>query len=691
MIGAIGVVYGDIGTSPLYTVNQAFFGIGKIPVTQPNILGVISLILWVLTLIVSIQYIFFVLRASYQGEGGVFALHELLAKIERKHKALLLIMLIFAASLLLGDGMITPAISVLSAVEGLKVTTSVFSPYIIYITAIILSLLFVLQRKGTAKVGSFFGPIMIIWFIAIAMLGFKQIIGEPQILSALNPVHAIEFGLHIGLMKLLLAIGAVTLAVTGAEALYADLGHFGKSPIRTGWFTLVYWALLLNYLGQGAYLLSGRTVMHHNVFFSLIPTLNVGANYTGFLGQIITNAPVYFMVILATTATIIASQALITGAFSLASQAVALGMIPRLNIIHTNEQHEGQLYVPAVNWLLYIGCIILIFAFRTSGNLAAAYGMAVSGVMVSTSLSMILVARDLWKWGRVRTVLVFGTFVCITSTLLLANSLKLFKGGYVPLAMGAMVFIMIIIWRWGRRFVNSAYSSYLFYTTPKDMNWLIDVKKRLSKQGILKDKPRNLVEMDRAVVFLVSKPIEKLNSSVPIILRIYMKRQGTLPKHLILLTIVQEKKPFVMPDKKIEIIDFGNDLVSVKAHFGFMQQPDGFEVLRSLKSYSILKDDLHRCTIEAAEEELFIGDDASWVNKIRVYIYRFFSNISLPAYHYFGLDAKPGIAKTVIPILLNKEGWRIDLPEFALENIEEQIDPDTRKPTELQYIRKFGG
>src|SRR5664279_546117 len=649
------------------------------------------MIFWLLTIVVSIKYIFVVLRAEYQGEGGVFALHELLAGFKSKRKPLLLMLLVFAAALLLGDGMITPAISVLSAVEGLNIVTAVFTPYILYIAAVILICLFLVQRKGTSKVGLWFGPIMVIWFLVIAGLGLHSIIQVPDILNAINPIHAFEFAKRVGMFKLLLAIGAVTLAVTGAESLYADLGHFGKRPISQGWFYLAYGALVLNYFGQGAYLLSGKPIVSENIFFSMLPHFSLPANLASLLPSWVVahvaDVPIYLMVALATAATIIASQALITGAFTLSSQAMALGLAPRLNIIHTNKDRPGQIYVPAINWMLLIGCLLLVFIFKSSSNLGAAYGLAVTGVMVATSAVMYQIARYRWGWHVLPATIVFRFFLAIDLLLLTANALKFFEGGYVPVIVAILLFAMVLTWRWGRDFVRSAYSGYISYATPKDMAWLVDLKRRLRDQTVLTDRPRRMVELDRGVVFLISKPIKSLASSVPIIVRIFMKRQGALPKHLVLLTIKQDKKPFISHKNRIEIMDFGYNTLVVTAHYGFMQIPNGIAVLKSLKKDHGMGPELHRCTVEAAEEELFIRKSASFRDKVRVGVYEFFSHISPPAYHYFRLDTKPGLSKTIIPIILNKNGWRIDIPEYALENDEEHIDPDTRKPTDLRYTR----
>jgi len=693
VVGALGVAYGDIGTSPLYTVSAAFFGIGKVPVTHDNILGIVSLIFWILTLVVTGKYILFVLRANYQGEGGVLALRTLIATVKRRSTPILLLLLLFAASLLLSDGIITPAISVLSAVEGLNVATDEFVNYTVPIAAVILTLLFILQRKGTHSIGRIFGPIMILWFTVIGALGLIQITHTPTILAAINPIYAVDFAIHMGIPSFLLAMGAVVLATTGAESLYADLGHFGKRPIRQGWFYLVYWALIFNYMGQGAYLLSGQEVVGGNIFFSLLPHIalspDMAAMLPAWFAHFVTVGPIYLMVLLATVATVIASQALITGAYSLASQAIALDMIPRLNIIHTSSKHKGQIYIPAINWILLAGCLSLVLIFRSSGALTDAYGLAVSGVMLSTTAAMFQISRRKWKWKPTQTTLVFGVFLLIDLTLLTATSLKFMTGGYIPISIAVLLFAIVLTWDWGRDIVRGAYSTYLEYASPRDMAWLANVKKHFKQhhEYIEESRQRRYVELDRAVVFLVSKPVTSLSDNIPIILRIFMKRHGALPKYIVLLTIVQEKKPFVSAERRIHVTDFDYNVLSVTAHFGFMQSPNGLDILHLLKQDGYMSRSLHRCTVEAAEEELFFTKGARFVDKIRMRVYLFFKAISPEAYHYFRLDSTPGLSKTIVPIVLGKQGWRIEIPEFALETSEEHIDPDTLLPTEIRFAR----
>ena len=692
-IAALGVAFGDIGTSPLYTVNALFFGIGQTDVTRDNILGGVSLIFWILTLVVTIKYVIFVLRASYQGEGGVLALRALVQSVNKQRKAVLLIIMVFAGTLLLSDGFITPAISVLSAVEGLNVATSLFRDYTVPIAAAILTFLFIIQRKGTAQIGKIFGPVMVLWFAVIGGLGLHQIILTPEILQAVNPYYAFEFMGNAGVHHFLLAVGAIVLATTGGESMYADLGHFGKKPIRLGWFYLAYWALILNYTGQGAYLLSGKPVISGNIFFSLVPDITLPgwleSALPGDAVHILANAPIYFMVLLATIAAVIASQALISGAYSLASQAMALDLIPKLNIVHTHRRHKGQIYVPSINWILYIGCLALVFFFGSSANLTDAYGLGVSGVMLSTTLAMFQIAKHKWHWPGFLTYSVFGVFLIIDITLVAATSLKFPTGGYVPIGLGLSMFAIVIAWNWGRALVRSAHISYITYASPRDMAWLVNAKRNLmrDREYVEQERERKYVELDRAVVFLVSRPVTSLTDNIPIILRIFMKRHGAMPKNIIFLTIVQEKRPFVARESRIKVTDFDYNIMSVTAHYGFMQSPDGLDILYSLKRDGYIGMSLHRCTVEASEEEVFITKSAQFIDKLRVYVYMFFKRISPGAWHYFRLDTKPGLSKTVIPIVLGKEGWRIEIPEFALEADEEYIDPDTRQPTAIQFGR----
>jgi KUP system potassium uptake protein len=437
----LGIVYGDIGTSPLYAMDQLFSGRASAP-TAEEVLGGISLVIWTITIIVAVKYAIVVLRAQNDGEGGLFALYGLLHEQKKRGTRPLLWVLMLGAGLLFGDGMITPAISVVSAVEGLQVVSPDLSHMIVPITVGLLTVLFAIQYKGTAGIGIVFGPVLIVWFVVIAALGAWQIGLRPEILAAFNPLYGFAFLQHVGVFDALVALGALMLVVTGGEAMYADLGHFGAQPIRAGWFGVVYPALLLNYLGQGAYLLSGAPIAGGKLFFNLVPP-----------------SLLFPMIALATMATVIASQALISGAFSLASQAVRLGLFPRINLLHTHERHAGQVYVPFVNWSLLAGCVLLIAAFGSSAALAPALTIAVAGVTAITSLAMVPIARLYWGWGWATTLVVWGALIAINLVFLLATLLNVLHGGYVPLLVGVALLLVMATWRWGRKATFAAYSA----------------------------------------------------------------------------------------------------------------------------------------------------------------------------------------------------------------------------------------
>jgi len=412
-IGAIGVVYGDIGTSPLYAIDQIFFGSAAVAPTPENVLGAISAAIWTIFIIVAVKYALLVLRAENDGEGGVFALYGLLHKYKNRGARVLLWSLMLGAGLLLGDGMITPAISVLSAVEGLDVATPAFAPYVPPITIALLTALFSIQHRGASGIGVIFGPIMIVWFITIAVLGGTEIAREPAILAAFNPALGVRFLARSGPREALLILGALMLVITGGEAMYADLGHFGARPIRVGWFAVVFPALLLNYLGQGAHLLGGAPIVAGKLFYSLAP------------------AP---LVILATLATVVASQALISGAFSLTSQAIGLGLFPRFDVKHTHLDHAGQIYIPVVNWGLYLGCVALVIGFGSSSALAAAYGLAVAGVPLAVGVAAFLVMAT-WRWGRKATFAAYAA----RSTMTMADVVALHRSGTSFLERNALI------------------------------------------------------------------------------------------------------------------------------------------------------------------------------------------------------------------------------------------------------------
>ena len=625
VLGALGVVYGDIGTSPLYAINELFFGHGNLAVSPENIYGAIGLVVWALTIIVAVKYIIFVLRADYDKEGGVFALLGLLNKKCGRIGAVVIPLLILAAGLLFGDGMITPAISVLSAVEGLGIATTTLQPYILTITIAILTVLFAVQHKGTAKVGRIFGPIILVWFTVIGVLGLNQIIHTPGILRALNPLYIVLLLKHISFYMLLLMLGSVMLVVTGGEALYADMGHFGRKPIRIGWFSIAYPALLLNYLGQGAYLLSGQPVVGHNIFFSMGPA-----------------SMLLPMVLLATMATIIASQALISGAFSLSSQAIGLGLFPRLHIIHTHDEHEGQIYVPFVNWMLYAGCVLLVVIFQHSTNLAAAYGLAVSGVMLVTSLGMYSVAHNYWHWSAKKAGLLFGFFALVDVSFLFANSLKFIEGGFVPFLIGLAVFTLMTIWQWGRKRIAAAYAAYPTLTVDEIIRF--------------KDNTENVIP--RSMVILSPNPITSLTDSVPPLLQIIWDRFQVLPKNIILLTVDIIKEPFVHADRyhitKLQDHNGSGSITSVVVHFGFRENPNVENILENLAEQHEIPISEHpkNWIIYALQERVIPNEHMNFFQQIRFRLFQLLLQNSTNADEYFSLGRDIGLSTEVLAVKL---------------------------------------
>lgn len=625
-LGALGVVYGDIGTSPLYAVNEIFFGHAHTVIERLNILGAISLIFWALTIVVSFKYIVYVLRADNEGEGGVFALYSLLIKNKNAGRLAGIGiggLLIFAAGLLFGDGMITPAISVISAIEGLKVITTAFNPIIVPLTVVILFGLFFIQKQGTHKVGSVFGPIVLIWFLAIGTLGFIQIFHNPGILLALNPFYAFSFIIHHNIESIFLTLGSVILAITGGEALYADMGHFGKKPIKLGWFSLVYPALILNYLGQGGFLLSGKEVIAENLFYSLVPSFLL--------------LP---MVIIATLATIIASQALISGAYSLASQAVHLGLLPRLSITHTHEEHEGQIYIGSINWLIFAGCLFFVVVFKSSANLASAYGLAVSGVMFITTLSLLGVSRYLWKWSKLKVALIIGPLLFIDLSFLSANSLKLLSGGYIPLIIGLTFFAVMNTWQWGRLQVRHAFKKYSSMTI----------------KDLIKINERSESFIPRSIIIMTPFSIKTVNDPVPPIKQIFWERYGMLPQNLLFLTVNNLKVPYASKPR-YEVKHFYNDpvkgkITSLILNYGFMEEPNVEVTLKKLDTKAIIdiEDDPKDWLIHNSRVKIIYPKNASLITNLKLgFLDTMFKFFNL-ADNYFGIGNRIKLSIEVIPL-----------------------------------------
>lgn len=545
-LAALGVVYGDIGTSPLYAIRECFHGPHAIAPSRFNILGVLSLIFWSLIIVISIKYLVFVLRADNHGEGGILSLTALSTPIKPSGRSehLFLIMIgIFGAALLYGDGIITPAISVLGAMEGLTVATPVLSPFVVPITVVILVALFFFQSKGTAKVGRVFGPITLLWFLTLAVLGIAQISQHPDVLVAVNPSHALNFFLQSGWHGFLI-LGSVFLVVTGGEALYADMGHFGTRPIRLVWFTVVLPALLLNYFGQGALLLADPEAAH-NPFYRLAPAWAL-----------------YPMIVLATAAAIIASQAVISGAFSLTMQAVQLGFSPRVKINHTSTSEYGQIYIPAVNWALMIGCIAIVLGFRTSSNLAAAYGVAVTSTMVITTILFYVVARKLWGWNLfvAGTLAVF--FVIIDLAFFGANIIKVADGGWFPLLLAALVFVVMTTWKKGRRILNERIQS--------EARPLEEFLKQIEQQPPAR--------VPGTAVFMNGNA-----SRTPPALLHNLEHNKVLHQRVLFLTVKTRQIPFVPAEERVAVESLGKGFYRLKVYYGFMEDPDIPAVLADLR------------------------------------------------------------------------------------------------------------
>jgi KUP system potassium uptake protein len=541
---ALGVVYGDIGTSPLYALKECFAGYYSIPPTRENVLGVMSLVFWSINFVVSFKYITFVLRADNRGEGGVLALLALVRPSSRAKgaRALLISIGLFGAALLYGDGVITPAISVLGAVEGLSVATPAFSRFVWPIAAVIITLLFMVQRYGTAGVGRIFGPIMAIWFVSIAFLGLRGILLHPAILEAVNPVHAINLFERDGVQGFLV-LASVVLVLTGAEALYADMGHFGPRPIRTTWFTVVLPCLLLNYFGQSALLLEQPSAVV-NPFYSLVPSWGL-----------------YPMVVVSTAAAIVASQALISGAFSLTRQAVQLGYSPRVTIIHTSKTEMGQIYIPEVNQALWIGCLALVIGFKSSTNLAAAYGIAVTGTMIITTLLFHTVARDRWHWPAPRTWALTSLFLAVDLAFFSANLVKIRQGGWFPLVVAVAIYTLMTTWSRGRARLAGIVRE---NTLPMDL-FLADVSRR---------KPHRVAG---TAVFLTSD-----STGAPPVLLHHLKHNKVLHEKVMLMSVVTEEIPQVDAEDRVTCRELGEGFSQVIAHYGFMESPDVPAVLAAL-------------------------------------------------------------------------------------------------------------
>ena len=535
-------MFGDIGTSPLYALRECFFGSHSVPASHENVLGVLSLIIWSLLLVISVKYVAIVMRADNQGEGGILALTALVPSKQgaassgsrlAAGRTTLILLGIFGTALLYGDGMITPAISVLGAVEGLEVATPVLTPYVVPITVVILIGLFMIQRFGTHRVGVLFGPIVIVWFITIAGLGLYWIAQAPQVWAAFDPRHAVTFFQLNGYMGFAV-LGSVVLAVTGGEALYADMGHFGPRPIRLAWFGLVLPSLLLNYLGQGALLLANPAAEHP--FFELAPSWAL-----------------YPLVAIATGAAIIASQALISGSFSITRQAVQLGLAPRLDVEHTSADEMGQVYVPRVNWALMIATVLIVIGFRSSGAMAAAYGIAVTLTMIITVLLLYVVMTERWHWPVPVAAVVMGAFLAVDAAFFGANALKIVQGGWLPLVVAIVLFTLMTTWRTGRQIVAERLASRSL--SIKDFFTLVETKQPARVSG--------------TAVYMTAQ-----GSGTPPALVHNLQYNKVLHERVIILNILTVQHPYSDESERFAVEELGNGVYNVKLQYGFMEDPD---------------------------------------------------------------------------------------------------------------------
>jgi KUP system potassium uptake protein len=543
-LGALGVVYGDIGTSPLYAFKECFFGPHSFPVTTGNVLGILSLIFWSLNFVVTFKYLSMVMRADNRGEGGILALLALVrpsGPLTRTGR-LLIATGLFGSALLYGDGIITPAISVLSAVEGLKVATPALTHWVVPIAFLIILALFAFQRRGTARVGAVFGPVTGIWFICIAVFGVMGILREPGVLRALDPRYGVDFFAREGLTGITI-LAAIILVVTGGEALYADMGHFGRKPIRLAWFTLVLPALMLNYFGQGALILNDPGVAR-NPFYALVP-----------------GWALYPMVGVATAAAVVASQALISGAFSLTRQAIQLGYSPRMKIIHTSSSTIGQIYIPSVNTALMLACLGLVVTFRDSGALALTYGVALSGTMTITTILFAIVMRRLWNWSKWKVGIITVLFLTVDLAFVAANMLKVPNGGWLPLLVAAGVYLLMSTWKKGRVRLSHIVRE---NTLPIEL-FLQDIRRRQPHR------------VGGTAVFMTSD-----SDGAPPVLLHHLKHNKVLHQKVMLMSVHTEEIPHVAERERVRCSELGEGFYQVRVHYGFMETPDVPDVLRAL-------------------------------------------------------------------------------------------------------------
>ncbi|MEO8194571.1 MAG: potassium transporter Kup [Gemmatimonadales bacterium] len=599
---ALGVVYGDIGTSPLYALRECFKAEYGIDATAANVYGVLSLVVWALILVVSVKYLIFILRADNRGEGGVLALLALILQRQQRdddkvRRQIIIVLGLFGAALLYGDGIITPAISVLGAMEGLEVITPKLTVLVVPLTVMILFWLFMVQKKGTHKVGRVFGPVMTVWFVTIAALGVYEIAMEPEILAAVNPIYGLRFFATHGKLAFIL-LGAVVLVVTGGEALYADMGHFGAKPIRMAWFYFVLPALLLNYFGQGALILRDPA-RAENPFYMLAPRVLL-----------------YPLVALATAAAIIASQALISGAFSLTQQAVQLGYSPRVNIVHTSKTEHGQIYIPEVNRALMVGCLLVVLGFRSSSALGAAYGIAVTGTMAMTTILYYVLARSQWNWSLLKAGSLAGFFLIIDLAFFGSNALKIMHGGWVPIVVGLAIFTLMTTWYTGRRNVTKLLKRSSF---PMDT----------FLKSVAAGRP---VRVSGTAVFMTSD-----SEGAPLVLLHHLKHNKVLHEQVVLLSILSVGVPDIPEDERIYVAQLPEGFWRVKARYGFMETANVPEILARCADAGIVTKQLQTTYYLGRESLILDNTSKTRLARWRKKLYIFMSKNSRSATEFFGI------------------------------------------------------
>jgi KUP system potassium uptake protein len=704
---ATGTVYGDIGTSVLYTIMEitretvmlkyehlgheqalAMLQKGGDILTHNELLGGLSLVFWSL-IFLTIKYDLMILKADHRGEGGTFALWSLLNGYTGKIAlgSLVSFLVICAASLLAADGIITPPISMLGAFEPLGPIPSVIA------TLVCLTFLFKMQWKGTSKVGGLFGWFMIlVWFPWIACKGLPWIVAQPEVFWAINPYYAISFLVGFPGIGSLVVLGVVVLAITGGEAKYADLGHFSRSshtttgegqslppadsgrvPVMYSWFMIVLPSLLICYAGQVAYMLKMGVPERANTFYAITPKTQIPWIDQG-IG--------YCDMFIAAIAAVIASQALITGMFSIVKQATALGFVPRFRVVHTDSHGEGQVYIPAVNWALFLGCVGVTLVFQSSSNLAAAYGVAVTGTMGITTFIFAYVCFYRWSWS-LRTVLAICLPILVVDLLFFAsNILKISSGGYVPVILAMVLVSIMMVWQWGRRSLGKAFYDFGI-REGKKIEWLVSLREMLDdlEMTIKENLPearqliqgrRRLVESDRAAVFLCSRPIESNNDYVPVVLRVFLKKYGVLPSQVVLMHVNQSSVATIPHEQRYRVKKLGNDIHSVVVDHGYMEQPDVRKSLKELQSQGKLPIAAERWIIEVGEEEIILDKDLQFPKRVAVVAFSWILRMSTPAHKYLGLVYDAAISKEVVPVVFSQNCVKVTLPELELTEVKPQ-------------------